>query len=568
MRTFDSSKRILAREIGDSESYLFNLQIQGETMAELKKFGAKDIGGELLPVITKGLYRDPLDTLREYIQNAIDAKAKQVEIQISQDLVSVRDDGTGMTKAVAEKAIRLGMSEKDPIEDVGFRGIGVYSAFNICNKLEIYTKPEKGVASKLVFEFAKIRKMLKDEEDRRMNGEPSQLYLEKLLGAAVWVEDCDQCPVENPGTLVMMVGIQGNVYKRLVDRREVIGYLEGVVPLPFRAGFKHKNRITAKFEEEDYRVIPLGLTIHGHKEQLFRPYHDSIFTHRTGFGPRFFQIKNKLGKGKLGFAWVCLNDARKYLPEKNLRGLLIKKFGFSVGGRDAFVRFFSRAVFNNRITGEIIIQNDHLIPNAARTEFEPNEVRDSLYMGFAELAAEISSWANQIQDELKAQEELQTISPRVFQILREIPGSERDVVGLLRLNTTLAWYEKSLNLYRKTLEKLQKDLLKRTLDALAEGKRTIEEILASKKEGSKEKRERRTKAGRVRSKAPAQEELVYAGDKPKKVLDVVALIDMEINEETRSLIEYLDQEVIKQKMTEGEYSDFLEDLVGYLEENL
>jgi len=41
-----------------------------------KKFGAQDIGAELLPVITRGLYRDPLDALREYIQNAIDAKAK------------------------------------------------------------------------------------------------------------------------------------------------------------------------------------------------------------------------------------------------------------------------------------------------------------------------------------------------------------------------------------------------------------------------------------------------------------------------------------------------------------
>jgi len=390
-------------------------------MVSKKKFGAKDIGGELLPVITKGLYRDPLDTLREYIQNAIDAKAKQVEIQISPDLVSVRDDGTGMTREIAKKSIRLGMSEKDPISDVGFRGIGVYSAFNICNKLEIYTRPESGDSSKLVFVFSMIREMLKEEEKRRMNGIPSTLYLEKLLGDAVWVEDCDKCPVEKQGTLVMMVGIQGNVYKRLVDRREVVEYLEGVVPLPFRPGFKHKKQIEGKFEEEDYRVIPLGLTIHGYKEQLFRPYYDSIFTHRTGFGPKYFQIKHKLGKGKLGFAWVCLNDARKYLPKRRLRGLLIKKFGFSVGGRDAFARFFSRAVFNNRITGEIIIQNDHLIPNAARTEFEPNEVRDSLYMGFAELAAEISSWANQIQDELKAQEELQTVSPRVFQILREIP---------------------------------------------------------------------------------------------------------------------------------------------------
>lgn len=537
-------------------------------MAEGKQFGAKDIGGELLPVITKGLYRDSLDTLREYVQNAIDAKAKKVEIQVSPDVVSVRDNGTGMTRAVAEKAIRLGMSEKDPNRDVGFRGIGVYSAFNVCNKLEIYTKPEKGVSSKLVFEFAKIRKLLKDEEERRMNGQPSQLYLEKLLSSSVTAGNCDSCPLENAGTLVLMEGIQGNVYKRLIDREQVIEYLEGVVPLPFNPKFKHKNKIEGKFQEEDYRVITLELTVHGRKEQLFRPYRDPIFTHGTGFGPRFVQIKNRIGKGTLGFAWVCLNDARKYLPEKNLRGLLIKKFGFSVGGRDSFARFFSRAVFNNRITGEIIIKDEQLIPNAARTEFEPSAIRDSLYMGFAQLAADISSWANGIQNELKAQEELQSISPAVFHMLKAIPASERDITTLLRFNTTLDWYEERLRTHESILKELQKDLLDRTLAALNQAKTDIKKILATKKESSEEKRVRRIRVGDVQKTAPEKKELVYAKDKPKNILEAISLMDMEVNENMRTLIEYLDQEVLKHKLNEGEYADFLEDLVGYLEENL
>jgi len=176
------------------------------------------------------------------------------------------------------------------------------------------------------------------------------------------------------------------------------------------------------------------------------------------------------------------------LPEKNLRGLLIKKFGFSVGGRDAFAKFFSRAVFNNRITGEVIITDEQLLPNAARTEFEPSTIRDSLYMGFAEMAAEISSWANRIQDELKAKEELQSISPSVFNILKAIPANDRDIATLLRFNTNLDWYERSIGIYKKILEEQQKDLLDRTLVALNQAKSDIKKILASKKEGSEEKR--------------------------------------------------------------------------------
>ena len=34
-------------------------------------FSRHDIGAEILPILTSGLYRDSLDALREYIQNAI-----------------------------------------------------------------------------------------------------------------------------------------------------------------------------------------------------------------------------------------------------------------------------------------------------------------------------------------------------------------------------------------------------------------------------------------------------------------------------------------------------------------
>lgn len=537
-------------------------------MATRRKFRAEDIGGELLPVITRGLYRDPLDTLREYVQNAIDAKAKRVEISVSSDLVSVRDDGSGMTREVAEGAIRLGMSEKDPNKDVGFRGIGVYSAFNICNTLEIYTRAIPGDTSKLVFNFGKIRSYLEEEEERRMEGEPSELYLQKLLGDSVWVEDSPDCPLEKSGTLVIMVGIRGDIYRKLVNRTDVIRYLQSVVPLPFYSKFSYKKQIEGKFEEEDYRVVNLELSIDGRKEKLYRPYRNTIFTHGKGFGPKYFQVKDVLGRGYLGFAWVCLNDARKYLPEKGLRGLLVRKFGFSVGGREQFARFFSRAVFNNRITGEIIVKDDNLIPNAARTEFEPGQVRDSLYMGFSTLASKISAWANKIQDELKAQEELQDISPRVFRIVKSIPATERDVSELLRLNTSLAYYEKRLDTHKTTLERLQKDLLDRTRSALKEAKKTIEQILSAKKGRAKGRRHRVVAAGRAQASAPRKEELVHAKDKPESLLDVAYLMDTELVKEVRVLLEYIDQEVLRTRLDEAEYMQFLEDLTGFLEETL
>ena len=58
-------------------------------------FSKEDIGAEILPILTSGLYKDTLDALREYIQNAIDAKCKSIQITINPDLITIVDDGKG-----------------------------------------------------------------------------------------------------------------------------------------------------------------------------------------------------------------------------------------------------------------------------------------------------------------------------------------------------------------------------------------------------------------------------------------------------------------------------------------
>lgn len=538
-------------------------------MSSRKKFGSKDIGAELLPIITSGLYRDPLDTLREYIQNSIDAKARNVEVKISSDLLSVRDDGHGMSREIAEKAIRLGISEKRSLTDVGFRGIGIYSAFNICDTLEIYTRSECGTASKVVFDFKEIRNQLEENDDLRNSGDNSILSLEDLLTDSVWVDNCTDCPIAATGTLVMMVGLRGHIYKRLNSRSDVKNYLKSVVPLPFHPDFCYKDELTGKFTKEDYRVINLDIEFDGQKETLYRPYHNGSFTHDRGFKPKYFTLRNLFGHGKLGFAWVCLNDARKYLEDKDLRGLQIKKFGFSVGSRDNFAPFFSRSVFNNRITGEIIIQHKDLIPNAARSEFEAGDIRDSLYMAFSELTTDISTWANNIQQELKAREELETIAPSAFELVEKIPKAERDIEKLLGYNILITSYQNRLKSHTTKLRKLDNELLEKTLKALTQAKDTITEILGDHKNKQKSMgRKQRTKeAHRTSTQAPNKDQLTYAQDQSKSILDVAMALDIDGSPALKLLLEYIDRELLR-KLSNKEQLEFIQNLQDYLEDNI
>jgi hypothetical protein len=69
-----------------------------------------DIGGELISIITKGMYADPKDALREYVQNGVDANAENILIKIKFNSIVIADDGHGMDKVIMRRAVRVGIS--------------------------------------------------------------------------------------------------------------------------------------------------------------------------------------------------------------------------------------------------------------------------------------------------------------------------------------------------------------------------------------------------------------------------------------------------------------------------
>ena len=102
-----------------------------------------EVGGELLDILSRGLYTDAKDALREYVQNSVDADASNVHITIDGPVVTIRDDGHGMDFDTLRRARRLGASDKGIMFNVGFRGIGIYAAFGMCEILTIQTHPNR-----------------------------------------------------------------------------------------------------------------------------------------------------------------------------------------------------------------------------------------------------------------------------------------------------------------------------------------------------------------------------------------------------------------------------------------
>ena len=221
---------------------------------KLTKF---DIGAEIISILTRGMYPDPRDSVREYIQNAIDANAKNLDIKVRQNSVVVEDDGTGMDYMTLRNAIRVGVSDKRPGKDVGFMGIGIYSAFHLCDTLTIYTRQKYKLPQILEMNFKGMRLLLKEQKEKRTNKEISsedlidlQTLLETFINLPNESEiEEDEYPVEN-GTRVELVGLNPILDDVLKNFEDLGSYLQDVVPLHFdKENFKWAELIEKEIVE-------------------------------------------------------------------------------------------------------------------------------------------------------------------------------------------------------------------------------------------------------------------------------------------------------------------------------
>ncbi len=534
-------------------------------MPDRVKFSKKDIGGEILPILTTGLYRNKLDALREYIQNSIDAKCKQIELVIDPDTIMVDDDGLGMSFEEAKTAIKLGISEKNPKEDVGFRGIGIYSAYNLCDCIDIYTRSESDTNCNLIhIDFRSARIELAKDQERKKHNIPTNVYLENLLENIVYVDVDKENTLTRSGTRAIMSDLLDEVYDELNNWDEVVGYLRDVVPLPFREDFKYASVIKEKFKEADYKIVPVTLQIGNIRKEITRPYYNEMFEHGGKHPPAFFEISD--GGKHYGFAWVCVNDARRVLKNTTLRGLLIKKFGFSISDRNYLEPYFARPVFHRRITGEVIIQNEELMPNAARSDLEHNSTRQAFIRALPKFIRELSDWANRIQEEDKAREVLADILIVLRVINKELPSIRRDKEKLLARNNLLYSVALQLSIHAKTLKNIEARDYEEAATLLKECQDFVKSALIERQKDQKKMEQRVVKSIQREAAPETESEKEREKDIPKDMLDLLGIYGIQMSEEMTGFLKLLDENYLKVTFSDEEYSEMINELKDFLEE--
>ena len=137
-------------------------------------------------------------------------------------------------------------------------------------------------------------------------------------------------------------------------------------------------------------------------------------------------------------------------------------------------------------------------------------------------------------------------------------------------NNIIAGCQARLKTHKKTLQNLDNELLQKTTATLIQAKDTITEILTAHKDKNRAegRRKRIIDAKKTAANAPDREQLTYAKDQPKSLVDVAATLDIDGSPALKLLLEYLAHEVLQEKLSRNEYFEFIEGLQEYLEENL
>ncbi len=320
------------------------------------KFDAKKIGIMLLESITQGLYRDPKNVIREYIQNEYDAGATKIKIETHADMIIITGNSPGMLKSDINKATDIGISHKEDSISVGFRGIGIWSGISICEEIVIFTK-RKGeeMGRVLVIDAAGISKDMKNHK----------MPLTDSLSKRVFISIPVAPDPSLGGTRVELRGILPH-FSSILDNKSLNNYLKQIVPLPLNPNFYYSDEIENNLNNNVLNYKTIEISLNG--DSLFRPPEKLDELDRPKMG---LIMSSSEEKNPLAFYWYSVGSG--ILPEEEARVPIYKLMSFTIGDehRKTLTNLsLSDPIPLRWVTGEFHILDSRIKPNSERNDLE------------------------------------------------------------------------------------------------------------------------------------------------------------------------------------------------------
>lgn len=366
--------------------------------------GNEYVGASLLDIVSGALYGQVLDVVREYIQNAFDAKARRVHIVLRDDEIWIRDDGIGLNPTKLDQARMVAVSAKKP-GDVGFRGIGVYSSYNVADSLELITRPQGGSSVYVLrIDFAGMR-----AERERREADPSVgvLSLVDALEQFTVIEDfVGSAPLDDKKafSLVRLTNPADHLREALTDESGLTSYLQAAIPLAFPKGHRHAKQIQKQLVAKgiELRRIQVALTPATANPRDAKSAVNFFADGYEDLLPPTFRELRRNGK-RLAVLWYCVHRKPTVLPKGVPAGFQTRLNGFGIGDPSLARRFWGKAgsgILYQHLIGEIHAVDPRLRPSAERSQFEDSPARREFEPELRQALEKVEDWIEERQTAL------------------------------------------------------------------------------------------------------------------------------------------------------------------------
>ena len=376
------------------------LQIGEEQIVHMK------VAAQIIQHLSKGIYSNPANCIKELISNSFDADASKVIVRAKPefDTFSITDDGDGMNYVdFSTKFLWISRSDKrDKGENtkkfkrpiIGKIGIGFISVSEICDKMTVISsKRGEKVKFQAEIDFEKFKKIIHQKKDFYEISEVKLTNIEEeedahytiilLNGLSKDFKDLlEDKDIHEAGIKIATFegkkfeGIIEEIEKRQLDSsKDIGGYwrlildVANTVPVPYLEEGPIIVKKTDWFKQESKSINNLKNTVNKLqflvdfdgviiKKPIILPVEKDIFDKKERYDLYYFEeeFSDFSDGSKLKLRGYIYNQERQILPPQ-LRGIIIRIKNTSIGGPDPdFLGYpYAEKLFLPWVFGEIYI---------------------------------------------------------------------------------------------------------------------------------------------------------------------------------------------------------------------
>lgn len=364
-------------------------------------------GKFLLEILTKGMYSNPMHVYREYIQNSTDSIDKaiadgilstseaaiHIQIDGTKRKVTIHDNGCGISVEKArETLLNIGHSDKNGVDERGFRGIGRLAGLAYAEEVQFITSAcGEPVKTIMTCDCVKMQRLL-----QKTNTETTDV-METFKAISSFAhpqpEEKDAHYFE-----VCLIGVP--VDSGLLEENNVWNYLSETAPVDFNSQqFSQAQKIRDHFEECGCPITCYKILRGSRKLPIYKPYSRMLSTGKQAKTKNKDYVRDvefvyaEASDGQpLYIGWLALTDFSGSISDEAVQGIRFRKGNILVGNNTTFVKYFPSEghTANRMFAGEIHALHTDLIPNSQRDDFEPNGVYEELRQSLGQWAGEIN----------------------------------------------------------------------------------------------------------------------------------------------------------------------------------